>query len=100
MKFKIKKSGDRPKHTELVSTVGWLNDNELYSIGDDNQICKWDINGEPVSYLSFMHLTDFVISSASSKISTPLCSAWTGFQMPRAPKRPWRSDALTEASDS
>lgn len=49
MKFKIKKGSDRPKHTEMVSTVGWSNDNEVFSIGDDNQIWKWDINGEPVS---------------------------------------------------
>ena len=36
MRFKIKKGSDRPKHTELVSALGWLNDNELYTIGDDN----------------------------------------------------------------
>ncbi len=52
MKFKLKKA-DRPKHTELVACVGWTNitenGGELYSVGDDSAIWKWDINGEPVS---------------------------------------------------
>jgi|APSaa5957512535_1039671.scaffolds.fasta_scaffold294032_1 hypothetical protein len=53
MKFKIKRA-DRPKHTELVACVGWsrLSDSpggELYSVGDDQAIWEWDINGEPVS---------------------------------------------------
>ena len=48
MKFKIKQA-DRPKHTELVAGVGWSNMNELFSIGDDQQILKWDINGDHVS---------------------------------------------------
>ena len=57
MKFKIKRA-DRPKHTELVACVGWsrLSENpggELYSIGDDQTIWEWDINGEPVSSLQF-----------------------------------------------
>ena len=45
MKFKIKKA-DRNKHTELVACVGWSNMNELFSVGDDQHIWKWDINGE------------------------------------------------------
>ncbi len=54
MRFKIKKGSDRPKHAEMVSCLGWCNtgaegSHELYSIGDDNQVWKWDINGEPVS---------------------------------------------------
>jgi WD40 repeat protein len=56
MRFKIKKGGDRPKHSDIVSCVGWssINDgtNELYSIGDDQQIHKWDIQGEHVSFTS------------------------------------------------
>ena len=48
MKFKIKQA-DRPKPTELVAGVGWSNMNELFSIGDDQQILKWDINGDHVS---------------------------------------------------
>jgi len=58
MKFKIKK-GDRSKHTDLVACVGWSNiseaQNELFSIGDDNAIWRWDINGEPVSTLPSTH---------------------------------------------
>ena len=48
MKFKIKKA-ERNKHQELVSCVGWSNMNELFSVGDDQAIWKWDINGEAVS---------------------------------------------------
>ena len=59
MKFKIKRA-DRPKHTELVACVGWSNMNELFSIGDDQQIWKWDINGEAESKV--MDIDAFVIS--------------------------------------
>lgn len=48
MKFKIKKA-ERNKHSELVACVGWSNMNELFSVGDDQAIWKWDINGEAVS---------------------------------------------------
>jgi len=55
MKFKIKKA-ERPKHTELVACVGWSNVNEgggeLFSVGDDQAIWKWDIQGEPESKLT------------------------------------------------
>ena len=54
MKFKIKRL-DKAKHADLVACVGWSNiekgQNECYSVGDDSQILKWDINGEPVSIL-------------------------------------------------
>ena len=52
MKFKLKQS-DRPKHTELVAGVAWSNTNELFSVGDDNQILKWDILGDHVSFTIF-----------------------------------------------
>ena len=48
MRFKIKQA-DRPKHTELVAGVAWSNTNDLFSVGDDNQILKWDILGDHVS---------------------------------------------------
>ena len=68
MKFKIKKV-EKAKHTELVACVGWSNMNELFrlvissfifnfmfiSVGDDQAIWKWDINGEAVS-ISFITL--------------------------------------------
>ena len=64
MKFKIKKA-DRPKHTELVACVGWTNitenGGELYSVGDDSAIWKWDINGEPVSQ-NFIFLFSYCFS--------------------------------------
>ena len=47
MKFKLR--NDRPKHTDLVACLGWSNSNELLSVGEDNAVHKWDINGDPVS---------------------------------------------------
>lgn len=62
MRFKIKKA-DKPKHTELVACVGWTNisenGGELYSVGDDQAIWKWDVNGEPVSIQSIFYLFIF-----------------------------------------
>ena len=55
MRFKIKKGSDKPKHSEIVSCLGWSS-NELFSIGDDNAIWKWDIYGEPVSHSLFYKL--------------------------------------------
>ena len=53
MRFKILKQ-EKPKHQDLVASVGWSNGNELYSIADDMHIRKWDINGEPVrTFLKF-----------------------------------------------
>ena len=34
MKFKIKRL-DRNKHTDIVSSVGWTNGGELFSVSDD-----------------------------------------------------------------
>lgn len=46
MRFKIKKL-DRSKHTDIVSSVGWSNGGELFSVSDDMTVLKWDMNGEP-----------------------------------------------------
>lgn len=32
-----------PKHSELVSCVGWTTPDEVYSSGDDHQILKWSL---------------------------------------------------------
>ena len=32
-------------HKELVACVGWNAFNELYSVGDDKTVSRWDING-------------------------------------------------------
>lgn len=50
MRFKLKRI-DRNKHTDIVSSVGWSNSGELYSVSDDMTIWKWDMNGEPESKL-------------------------------------------------
>lgn len=46
MRFKIKKL-DRSRHSDLVSSVGWSNGGELFSVSDDMTVLKWDLNGEP-----------------------------------------------------
>ena len=33
-------------HKELVACVGWNAFNELYSVGDDKTVSRWDINGD------------------------------------------------------
>lgn len=48
MRFKIKKQ-DKPKHSDIVGAVGWSNNNELFSVSDDQTVWKWDVNGEPES---------------------------------------------------
>lgn len=48
MKFKVKRL-DRNKHTDIVSSVGWTNSGELFSVSDDQTMFKWDMNGEPDS---------------------------------------------------
>ena len=41
-----------PKHTELVSSVGWTTPDEVFSAGDDHHIYKWNlINNETTSML-------------------------------------------------
>lgn len=38
-----------PKHTELVSCVGWTTPEEVFSASDDHQILKWNVSGESSS---------------------------------------------------
>lgn len=45
MRFKIKRL-ERSKHSDIVSTVGWSNSGELFSVSDDLTLLKWDMNGE------------------------------------------------------
>ena len=39
------------KHTELVSSVGWTNPDEVYSCGDDHQVLKWNLLNNEESQL-------------------------------------------------
>jgi intraflagellar transport protein 80 len=32
-----------PKHTDIVTAVGWINSDELLSCSDDHQILKWNL---------------------------------------------------------
>jgi WD40 repeat protein len=48
MKLKLKKNG-KHNHQDVVSSVCWASNNQLYSLSDDKTICIWDINGEFVN---------------------------------------------------
>lgn len=43
MRLKIKKN-DSSKHQEMVNSIAWTVNNDLYSISDDLVINKWDSN--------------------------------------------------------
>jgi len=38
---------EKPKHSNIVTAVGWTSTNELFSCSDDMSLFSWDINGEP-----------------------------------------------------
>ncbi|XP_068216977.1 intraflagellar transport protein 80 homolog [Palaemon carinicauda] len=42
MRFKTSLQ-NKPKHTDLVSCVGWMSPDEVYSCGDDHQILQWNL---------------------------------------------------------
>eukprot|EP00357_Protocruzia_adherens_P036295 CAMPEP_0115012696 /NCGR_PEP_ID=MMETSP0216-20121206/24908_1 /TAXON_ID=223996 /ORGANISM="Protocruzia adherens, Strain Boccale" /LENGTH=748 /DNA_ID=CAMNT_0002381837 /DNA_START=628 /DNA_END=2874 /DNA_ORIENTATION=+ len=44
MRLKVKQQ--EKKHTEIVTSVCWNNQHELFSVSDDNTLWKWDLNGE------------------------------------------------------
>jgi len=51
MRLKIAKE-EQPKHTSIVSAVGWVKTGkqyELLSCGDDQQVWKWHVEGSPIS---------------------------------------------------
>ncbi|TPX40936.1 hypothetical protein SeLEV6574_g06329 [Synchytrium endobioticum] len=37
---------DVPKHSDIVSCVGWSGSNELYSCGDDRKLLSWSADGD------------------------------------------------------
>ena len=45
MKLKLRKN-DKQTHQDVVSSVCWAPNNQLYSLSDDKTILSWDINGE------------------------------------------------------
>ncbi|KAI9009520.1 WD40-repeat-containing domain protein [Gaertneriomyces semiglobifer] len=51
MKLKIHQTALN-KHHDIVTTVGWSGNNELYSFGDDNQILRWSSDGECLGQVS------------------------------------------------
>ncbi|KAL2911875.1 hypothetical protein HK105_208658 [Polyrhizophydium stewartii] len=40
------------KHTDIVTSVGWTSNNELYSVGDDKKIHRWSGEGEFLGVLA------------------------------------------------
>jgi len=48
MKLKLKKN-EKKSHSEVVSSVCWAPNNQVYSLSDDKTILVWDLNGEYVS---------------------------------------------------
>ncbi|TPX54497.1 hypothetical protein PhCBS80983_g05895 [Powellomyces hirtus] len=45
MKLKIHQQ-EANKHTDIVTSVGWTSNNELFSIGDDRKILRWSGDGD------------------------------------------------------
>ncbi|XP_045601736.1 intraflagellar transport protein 80 homolog [Procambarus clarkii] len=43
---------NKPKHTELVSCVGWVSPDEVYSCGDDHQLLQWNLVSNETTKLS------------------------------------------------
>lgn len=59
MKFKVQEFGltDSLKHLEAVTSIGWINSEEILSIGDDHQLLRWNVSSGkaqniPISYSS------------------------------------------------
>lgn len=71
MKFKVQKFGlsntNLLKHTEAVTSIGWINSDEILSIGDDHQLLRWNINSGKaqniqISYpLNIKNINEFFI---------------------------------------
>jgi WD40 repeat protein len=45
MKLKLKKN-EKHSHQDVISSVCWAPNNQLYTLSDDKTILTWDINGE------------------------------------------------------
>ncbi|KAL9641874.1 hypothetical protein ABK040_000254 [Willaertia magna] len=50
MRLQLQQESTQP-HKDVCTALGWCRDNQLYSISDDKQIWKWNLNGEPISKL-------------------------------------------------
>ncbi len=48
MKLKLKQN-EKTIHTEIIASVSWSPNNQLYSLSDDKTIQTWDTNGEYIS---------------------------------------------------
>lgn len=53
MRLKVKMSRE-PRHSDSVVAVAWINSDELISVGDDQQVLKWNLMNDDVQVL--MHL--------------------------------------------
>jgi WD40 repeat protein len=57
MKLKYKKK-EKNVHSEIVTSVCWASNNQLFSLGDDKTINIWDSNGDFVN--KFLELDSFI----------------------------------------
>jgi WD40 repeat protein len=48
MKLKLKQN-DKLIHQDIISSVSWAPNNQLFSLSDDKTILVWDSNGEYIS---------------------------------------------------
>ena len=46
MKLKVKPTAGAPRHGDVCAVVAWNSAGELYSAGDDEQILRFDVNGD------------------------------------------------------
>jgi len=47
--MKIEIYNEDIRHTDIVNSVGWIGNNELYSCGDDQKILQWSGEGEYIN---------------------------------------------------
>jgi intraflagellar transport protein 80 len=57
MKLKYKKK-EKNIHNEIVTSVCWTSNNQLFSLGDDKIINIWDSNGDFVN--KFLELDNYI----------------------------------------
>ncbi|KAJ2996367.1 Intraflagellar transport protein 80 [Globomyces sp. JEL0801] len=57
------------KHTDLVTCVGWTQDNELYSVSDDKTILKWSGDGDLLSTVTTFNPSGKLVDDDDPKVS-------------------------------
>jgi len=73
--MKIEIYNEDIRHTDIVNSVGWIGNNELYSCGDDQKILQWSGEGEyineaPNGIIDLNDQTSKSINSSLNKLSS------------------------------